>query len=82
MTTVAKDQFYHGGIMWRYNDARGVPHLGHFVRSSDFGGTDVRYQFQDCETGELSALGGMTLKGAHAVSDCCATRKQLLADCS
>jgi hypothetical protein len=49
----------HANPVWRYQDARGVEHVGHFHHASDFGGTDVVYQFIDCETGELSVVGSI-----------------------
>jgi hypothetical protein len=79
---IEQDQFFHGGIMWRYQDARGIEHLGHFVHCSDFGGSDVSYHFRDCETGELSIVRGLLFKHANASQDCCDTRRALLAQCA
>jgi hypothetical protein len=61
----------HRNPLWRYEDARGVEHRGHYERSVDRGGTDVSYYFRDCETGALSVVSGAALSRAGRVWEPC-----------
>jgi hypothetical protein len=54
----------HHNLLWKYEDARGVAHVGHYVRHTDHGGTDITYFFEDCASGELTLVSGSRLRNA------------------
>lgn len=53
--------------LWRYNDARGVPHFGYMEKTIDRGGTDVSYFMRDRDTGELSICNGSAAKAMERI---------------
>lgn len=53
--------------LWAYDDARGVPHIGHMERYLDFGGTDQTAAMRDIETGELSMVSGQRLRAMRVM---------------
>jgi hypothetical protein len=73
---------YHARALWRYQDARGVAHLGHYEGRTDRGGTHVTYYFRDCATGERSLVTGARLRVAHPAPDAhCDVQDTIRAEC-
>lgn len=50
------------GPKWKYQDSRGIEHIGYMEKFFDKGGTDITYFMRDQETGELSVLSGSLVK--------------------
>lgn len=54
-------------MLWKFEDATGVWRVGKFAGHSDFGGTDVTYQFICEDTGRLHLVSGIRLKNAERI---------------
>jgi hypothetical protein len=68
---MAQEKVEHKNPLWKYQDARGVWHVGHTCGVFDHGGTDITYAFRDCETGEYDLVSGSRLKAAERIWKLC-----------
>ena len=55
------------GPIWEYVDATGVTRRGEWLSFSDFGGSDIVYQFRRLDSDKIDVVSGGRLKAARRV---------------